>query len=375
MAKKAAVKIRGKFLDEKYYGSEPDLSKSCTDKELGFAYNWYNHFYQFDDAKEFTLTYLRKIKADKNLIKNINKVKAYNLANIGWNCRILTNGGLLPSEVEQRMWKRIHLLAKQSINLPEDEVVEQESTEPEKVVISIQQRVVMKANNLIADLEDEIDKFILNNKHSFDPVKWFRAQGIKPQIASKIADKYRPLYSELFDAVQGKNKDLNEAYARWKKPALKSYMELIKSIISAAETQATVVKITRTPRKKKEKPATVIVSKMKFKVEDTDLNIKSIKATDILGCNQLWVYNAKTRTLAVYNAMGPAGLNVKGSTLTGFDEKTSIAKKLRKPAEQLKSLETAGKVALRKFMDNIKCKPNNASGRINMDTLLLKVVK
>jgi hypothetical protein len=79
--------------------------------------------------------------------------------------------------------------------------------------------------------------------------------------------------------------------------------------------------------------------------------------------------------MAVYNAMGPAGLNVKGSTIIGFDEKTSIVKKLRKPTEQVNKLLDGGKVVLRKFMDEIKCKPKEANGRINNEIILLRIIK
>ena len=73
--------------------------------------------------------------------------------------------------------------------------------------------------------------------------------------------------------------------------------------------------------------------------------------------------------------MGPAGLGVKGSTLTGWDEKTSVIKTLRKPTEQLNKLLAGGKIVLRKFMEEIKCKPKNATGRINKETVLVRIIK
>jgi len=117
------------------------------------------------------------------------------------------------------------------------------------------------------------------------------------------------------------------------------------------------------------------VAKLKYKQKDETYNVVSIDPKQIIGANQLWVFNTKYRTLAVYNAMGPAGLNVKGSTLTGFDEKTSIVKKLRKPTEQLNKLKDGGKVVLRKFMDEIKCKPMTATGRINNEVVLVRIIK
>jgi hypothetical protein len=68
-----------------------------------------------------------------------------------------------------------------------------------------------------------------------------------------------------------------------------------------------------------------------------------------------------------------SGLTIKGASIAGFDEKLSIQKTLRKPEEQLKEFKTAGKVALRKFLDEIKTTDTLLNGRINPDTVLLKV--
>jgi hypothetical protein len=50
-------------------------------------------------------------------------------------------------------------------------------------------------------------------------------------------------------------------------------------------------------------------------------------------------------------------------------------KKLRKPTEQVNKLLEGGKVVLRKYMDEIKCKPKEASGRINSDVVLLRIIR
>jgi hypothetical protein len=103
--------------------------------------------------------------------------------------------------------------------------------------------------------------------------------------------------------------------------------------------------------------------------------LTSARAEDIIGSQQLWVYNVKTRVLSVYNAIGASGLNVKGSTLLGFDEASSVSKKLRKPAVSLESVKTGGKIILKKLMDTIKTKKMVPSGRINKDTILVRINK
>ena len=364
------VKTRGKFADEKFLGSEPDLSGEYSQLALIKAYNWFNYFYNSEDAKEFVLSYLRSQKASKTIIKNISRVDSFRLINVGWNCRILSNDGKLPDDILESLWLKIKTLSDGV--LPE---TQSDDALPQKVVISIQERIANKASETIGDLEGEIDEFIMTNKSSFDPVKFMRDNDIKPQIAQRIADYYKKLYAEIFDAIQGKDEQLKEGYSRWKQPKLKLYMEFVKSIVAAAESRIVTVNAVRKPRKKKEKPASVIVAKLNYKIEDTELNIKSVKPTEIVGANQAWTLNTKTRMLSVYNAMGPAGLSVKGSTLIGFDEKTSVVKKLRKPQEQIKALNDAGKVTLRKYMDTVKSIARPAKNRINNDVLLLRIIK
>jgi hypothetical protein len=390
MARKPKA-VRGKFADEKYLGSEPDLRGDVTDAQVIQAYNWYNYFYDSDQAKDWIIEYLKEFhKTEKELIKNVNRINSNLCRTTGWNCRILLLGGSLPSKIQQRNEARIRSLAAASTertaansdvssdassSSSEDAGKEEGGTEKEvKQVISIQERVTNRANDLIAEIEVHLDNYYRDGT-MFKASDWLNLHDVKPAIAQRIADYYKPLYSELFDALSGKIPELREAYSHWTKPKLKAYVEFVRSIISAAETRAVIVKAARKPRKKKEKSASVIVSKLKFKEKDDTYNVVSVDPKQVIGANQLWVFNTKYRTLAVYNAMGPAGLNVKGSTLTGWDEKTSIIKTLRKPTEQLNKLKDGGKVVLRKFMDDIKCKPKIATGRINKDVVLVRIIK
>ena len=383
MAKKQKA-IRGKFADEKYLGTEPDLRGDVTNAQVINAYNWYNYFYDADQAKAWIVEYLKEFyKTEKELIKNVNRIDSNHCRTTGWCCRILLIGGNLSQELQDRNIARIRSLADSAARASTDSSSsngegtskEEGSTEKEvKQVISIQERVTNRANDLIADIEGHLDNFYRDGT-MFKPVDWLAQQDVKPMIAQKIADHYKPLYAEIFDALNGKDDQLREAYSSWKKPKLKAYMEFVRSIISAAETRATIVKATRKPRKKKEKPASALVSKLKYKVKDDTLKLDSIDPKQIIGCNQLWIFNTKYRTLGVYNAMGPAGLSVKGSSIVGYDEKTSIVKKLRKPTEQLNKLMQGGKIVLRKFMEDIKCKSKEATGRINNEVVLLRIIK
>lgn len=370
---KATKKVRGKFSDEKYLGPEPDLRTKHSQSDIINAYSWYNYFYQSDDAKEFTIAYLKEIKYDRNIIKRLHSVDSNQFNTIGWNCRILHLGGVLPDDLRERVFTKIENLSASNTveDREEDQSVKQESTP----VISIQERIAAKTSDLIGEIEGAVDEFIRDGKSSFSISNFLRDKEVKPQIASRIADFYKPLYAELYDALEGNIADLKEGYSHLRKPRLRAYMEFIRDIVAGCETRSEVAKATRKPRKKKQKSPAQLISKLKFKEKDDTLNVSSVNPTSIIGANQLWVYNTKNRLLSVYNAMGPSGLNIKGTTITGYDEKTSVSKMLRKPENHVPNVVTAGKVAIRKIMDNLKTKPKPANGRINAESVLLRIIK
>jgi len=114
---------------------------------------------------------------------------------------------------------------------------------------------------------------------------------------------------------------------------------------------------------------------MKFLAEFKELGLTSVKSSDIIGSMQLWVYNTKTRKLGVYHANDAGGLNVKGSSIINFAEVKSVSKKLRKPDVTLPEVLSGGKVFLRNVIESIRAVESPLNGRINPDTILLRIIK
>ena len=175
---------------------------------------------------------------------------------------------------------------------------------------------------------------------------------------------------------------LKEGYAHIKKADIKKFRTAIEELMTALDFLIESAKATRKPRKAKPKSATKLVEKLKYLKTDAKYSLASVNPVDVVGANELWVFNVKTRKIGKYVAANidpkgmkreGSGLSVKGTTIIGFDETASIQKTLRKPEEQLKEFKSAGKVALRKFLDEIKTVDIKLNGRINQDTILLKV--
>jgi hypothetical protein len=145
------------------------------------------------------------------------------------------------------------------------------------------------------------------------------------------------------------------------------------AIIKDAEKLASNASKQRKPRKKKPISFEKMVSKIKYLQRDDSLKLQSVDPVKVVGALQLWVYNVKTRKLGVYNAEDEGGLKMKGTTILNYVPATSVSKTLRKPEKVLHTVTEGGKIQLRKVMDGIKAKPTKLNGRINKDTLLLRV--
>ena len=266
-------------------------------------------------------------------------------------------------------------------------VVEQKAVEEVKAtkpVLSIQEKLRITSLNYASILEDEVDGIIDNiskyNVKDFNPVGTMRKHEIKANHARIIRQYFQPLADEFAELVGPKQKDndlydqLLEGYAHIDTKSQKKIATVYQSLVQACDMIITSQKANQT-RTKKPVAKDKIVKRMKYQKEDTNLKLASINPIDILEALELWVYNTKTRKLGKYVAEPHATLQVKGTTILYFDEKQSIQKTLRKPAQQLAELSKAGKVVLRKFMDDIKTTDTKLNGRVNDQTILLKVAK
>jgi len=195
----------------------------------------------------------------------------------------------------------------------------------------------------------------------------------KAAHARVIKDFYAKDLNELVEAATTKDEQLKEAYSHLSKVQLRKITAFYQEIVSACEMLAQEAKVNRKPKAKKAVPAEKIVAKLKYKKADEPLKLVSINPADILGAKELWTYNTKTRKLGKYVAEEFRDLGIKGTTITGFSEAKSVQKTLRKPAEHIKAFKDAGKVVLRKFLEEINAVDTRMNGRINEDIILLKI--
>ena len=243
-------------------------------------------------------------------------------------------------------------------------------------VISIQDRIREKSQECIGELEGQLDDYIASDyKIDASPYGIMHTMNIKSVHVSRIVDVFKRRRIEFDAVLNTDDKELKEAYSNFTKPQLKKMIAYFDQVILDCQKVSGESTKSRKPRKRKEKSPDQLVSKVKVCVEFKELNLKSVDTKQIIGATQLWVYNTKTRKLGVYHAEDAGGFQVKGTSLTNFSETKSIQKKLRKPEVSLPEVLQAGKVTLRNYLDGIRAVEGVLNGRLNADTILLRVMK
>jgi hypothetical protein len=242
---------------------------------------------------------------------------------------------------------------------------------------TIQERLRDVAVRMTEELEDAYTSFQEDpdsfNPKAFKVLNLLKGKQAKAAHARIIKEFYAKDLAEIEEAILGKDEQLKEGYSHLSKAQMKKLLEFLKEIDGACTMLMQEAKVNKKPRATKAKPKEKIVEKLKYLKSDEALKLVSVNPADIVGAKELWVFNTKTRKLGKYIAADFSDLSVKGTSITGFSEMLSVQKTLRKPAEQLKEFKSAGKVALRKFLEDIKSVDIKLNGRINEDTVLLKV--
>jgi hypothetical protein len=253
-----------------------------------------------------------------------------------------------------------------------------EAAKPEVYTPSIQERVREAAGRMTEEIEDAIEGFHADPEN-FDPkafklLNLLKGKGVKAAHARIIKSFYQNDLNELLELAGGDaDEQLREAYSHRSRKQIKSLIAFYQEIHAACDMLAQEAKVNRAPRAKKSIPAEKLIAKMKFMKTNEPLKLVSINPTDIIGSSELWTYNTKTRKLGKYVAAEYQTLSVKGTSIINFNENSSVQKTLRKPEEKLKEFKAAGKVQLRKFLDDINATDTKLTGRINEEVILLKV--
>ncbi|CAB4129494.1 hypothetical protein UFOVP116_23 [uncultured Caudovirales phage] len=367
--------------DEKLTGAEPNWTgtESGTEYDVKLRDHMFycNYHYTAKDLKRDVLKYCEKLgsfsKQDlKDLNSSYDSKSKVTLGTPGSLCRAGTRGAPLLEKHKQFIVTHISKLISDWRELKI--VPEEQAEKPEAPKVTIQDRLAEKLSEYIGHFDELYDDVIRGKVVTPGSYEFLQANSVPQAQASKIARRFEKYIAELNEAQEGNCAQLKEAYKHYKAKDYQRHIAFLTKIVDDCESYYQVKKTTRKVRVKAAPSKDKLVAKLKFMADDKLLKLVSINPIEILSATELWIYNSATRKLGRYVADEYSKtLSVKGSAIIGFDETKSVSKTLRKPAEQLKDFMKAGKVQLRKYMETIKTTETRLNGRINADTILLKV--
>lgn len=325
---------RLKNADTKYLGDEPTVL--VTNSDIHYAYNWYNYFHDVKTGRKWLEEYC---KANGLSLRNTKEITM----TMCTTARLLNNGHTLPEKTVNTLHNKIKT----------------------KVKSKATPNIVKAAKAFpLYKFEELLDKFYQADYKYFDPKSYdlLKSLSASSAQAKTVFEYYAPLLAELDEEV---------GYEHLKKVQRNHYKKFVKEFLDQIELYSSNKKTAkvRKPRKRKEISAAKMVSRVKYLREDPELKMVSIQPEKIIGANVLWLYNTKYKKLVKLES--EKGFTVNGTTVKDFD--TAVSKTIRKPEEFFSTFYQSTKAFKNKAFKNLKTKESGANGRINEQTLILRI--
>ena len=359
------TKSEAYLVNQKYLGDEPTFKNSYTESEYARALTWYNIMCTTAEAREYIETYFKNTGRTSDLKKFKTVPDTWVPMTAAWIARMIGRGVKVADNSKKFMENQF----RNAIDNHSSEAKEENTEIKPTNVISIQDRIREKANDIIGSVEELIDI-----GEEFSLYDWLKANEIPATYAPRIAAYYAPVLNELIEASEWVNPQLKEGYRHFTKKELDKRILFFNNLIEDAERYADTTKKIRKPRKPRTVSNEKKLKNFKYQKEDATFKIASVNPEKVIGAQELWTFNTKYKTLTVFRALDRGGLQVKGTSIINYDENNSVTKRTgRKPEYYVDKVLNGGKVALRKLTDEMK---NDAplAYRINENTILLKVV-
>ena len=368
-----------RLLEEKHIGSEiTDWSKvTDVDKAMMECLRHYGYFYDNKEAFKWGETWVKKNRTAKELA-DYQAAKIWLVSTtIGGLAKMHTNGAPL----EEKYMKSLN--AAIDIAIKDGAATRAITRVPSASVKTAIEILAEKTSDFIAKVEWVVDQYIsgaqseIQDYSVYDELKKINAP---KTLVQKVIEYYTPLLNELEELVTRKTPDLLEGYKHLKTvPNKRDYLAFIKNIIDECQkflnaSVAAKVRAVRQPRVKKKIPVEKLVARVKYQKESNEYKLTSINPVNIIGALDVYLFNTKYRRLVQLVAASVEGFSIKGTTIINISD-TCSSKTLRKPEDALMEFGKATKARASKMFIDLKTKAGSANGRLNEETIILKVYK
>lgn len=291
-----------------------DVSEPKSFDSLAAGLNFYSMHSNQKKSKEWAIEWVEK--NDETLASKLHSVNSSYFSNRGFVCRLLEKG----LEIDQKDQDKLipffnNLVVEKSERIVDESVPTQA---PMKTKLATAHSVNLAMQNLDAAIDAAIDgelivyPYLGTNKAELLSVEKYITRTLQEFVDCKDG------YPGRIIAVL--------------KPLLKKTL---------AEVQTLLCKLDRSKTKKiiKEKNPAQMIKKVKYRLEDTELGLKSILLKSIVGKKQCWAFDTESRMLSLYVASAPEGFVFTGTTIQNLDLSKSVRKIVRKPLEFFSSIK------------------------------------
>jgi len=240
----------------------------------------------------------------------------------------------------------------------------------------------VKTGDMLANIDDVIDDHVLNHKinnasTAFDELNIyskFNKETIAYNTAKASFDHIEKLTEEIELLLTKKDDQLTESYKFMKPARQKILLAFLIDIRDDIKRYMLNKKATRKTRAPTIMTADRQVSKIKYAKESIEYKIQSIDPVSIIGASQLYTFNTKYRMLTEYLTSSPKGFEMKGTTLQNFNA-SSKSIRLRKPEDVLPDIQCKPVSRINTIWKGLTTKQSIPNGRINGDTILIRIFK
>lgn len=356
----------------KVWGTETQIFPEHTilsDLDLGRHLAWYNNVKSNLDAKSYLLEYLQNSNDERyTLVQKTNEKLIRPTA--GWMARMITLGLTLSNQQRDTFERLVDESGRSKA------VIDENSDDAKIIPIQTitKPRKILTDSDVIGDIEYALDHW---RTTAFNLTQYLTERKLPSNVGRAIVNYYDPLQDELDLALEGKTKDLNEGYARFKKTELRQYYDFVYNIIheAMAYSKKDDKPKVRKVRQKKEIPLDKKVSLLQYM--QTSPNHRSIKSLDpkrIVGAKELWTFDTVSKRLIVFRSQDDKGLDLYRSSVTNYNPETSHAKKIGRSTNMiLDKVFLSPRLVCKEIFDSLNNDVLEITGRVNKNTLLIKV--
>lgn len=349
---------------------EPDMSlidpaKDDYRSRFADALNWVSYIFTPKELREIFTNYARTAGP---VIPHVDLVEDWQFVGPGKTAYILSKGGTISDQARIFYNEGISKIRTQAKLLGDELAAKRKKpvVDPEFIlrtqIISVTQRIEdLILTRTYDPKEGQVVEIMREAALSRSGVNGV-VEGLQ-LLRREVTDKSVPDYAE--------NIELMGPRAVYVADCLTDALRQV----SMETANAAANKKPRKARTLKEKTAVKLTQNIKHKKIDQDMQVVSIDPSQIIGAKLLVVYNTKSKRVGMYVANDNETLSIKGTTLQNYLETSSVAKTLRRPEEDLVHFRTATNAKRVDILlnNNIRGKSFPMNGRINKDTMLLKV--